>query len=185
MDLENCFDRMAHPVSSLCSQRLGVSAKISKCMINTLCQMRHFMRTAYGDSDWSYCGSPSRPLQGAVQGNGAASPIFIAISCVILSFLESQTIGVYIVSAITMTIFTLSAIMYVDDSDILISSIQENENYTSIRNRAQKAAKVYKTGVHQTGGAIRPEKCRWYLICFKWVNSIAKYDHNPKKIQSK
>ena len=159
MDLENCFDRMAHPVFSLCSQRLGVSAKISKCMINTLCQMRHFMRTAYGDSDWSYCGSSSRPLQGAVQGNGAASPIFIVISCVILSFLESQTIGMYIVSAITMTIFTLSAIMYVDDSDILISSIQENENYTSIRNRAQKAAKVYKTGVHQTGGAIRPVKC--------------------------
>jgi len=29
--------------------------------------MKHYMRMAYEDSDWSYCGSPSRPLQGAVQ----------------------------------------------------------------------------------------------------------------------
>ena len=179
MDLENCFDRMAHPISSLCSQRLGVSSKISQCMINTLCKMKHYMRTAYGDSDWSYSGSSSRPLQGAVQGNGAASPIFIAISCVILAFLESQTTGISIISAITMSIFTLSAIMYVDDADILIAATHKNENYKSIRNRVQKSAKVYKAGVHQTGGAIRPEKCRWYLIAFKWINGIAKYEYSP------
>ena len=33
MDLENCFDRMVHPVSSsLCAQRLGVSSKITQFM---------------------------------------------------------------------------------------------------------------------------------------------------------
>ena len=41
-----------------------------------ICKMKHFIRTAYGDSDWSYCGSPSKPLQGAVQGNGAASQFY-------------------------------------------------------------------------------------------------------------
>ena len=33
MDLKNCFDRMAHPVTSLSAQRLGVSPTITKCMI--------------------------------------------------------------------------------------------------------------------------------------------------------
>jgi len=177
MDLENCFDRMAHcPVSSLCSQRLGVSPKISEYMINTLCNMKHFMRTAYGDSNWNYsCGSPSRPLQGALQDNGAASPIFIAISCVILSVLESQTIGISVASAITMTIFTLSAIIYVDNADILIAAVDKDEDQISItRNRVQKSATVYKVGVHQTSLAIRPEKCRWYLIAFKWVKKRSK-----------
>jgi len=37
---------------------------------------------------------------------------------------------------------------------------------------------VYKAGVHQTGGAIRPEKCRWYIIGFKWANGVAKYEYN-------
>ena len=179
MDLENCFDRMAHPVSSLCSQRLGVPAKIAQCMIRTLCNMKHYMRTAYGDSEWSYCGTSSHPLQGAVQGNGAASPMFIAISCVIISFLESQVVGVKIISAITLSLFAISAIMYVDDSDILISALQPEENANSIRDRAQKAASVYSAGVKQTGGAIRPEKCRWFLLSYKWVSGIAKIEYNP------
>ena len=179
MDLENCFDRMAHPVSSLCSQRLGVPSKIAQCMIKTLCNMKHYMRTAYGDSEWSYCGTPSKPLQGAVQGNGAASPMFVAISCVIIAFLESQVVGVHILSAITLSLFTISAIMYVDDSDILISALEPMEDAISIRNRAQKAAKVYSAGVKQTGGAIRPEKCRWFLVSYRWINGIAKIEYNP------
>ena len=110
MYLENCIDRMAHPVLSLCAQRLGVSSKITQCMMKTLCNMKHYVRTAYGDSDLIYSGTLSRPPQGTIQGNGAASPIFMAIGCVILSFLESQTIGVSIVSSITLTLFSISAI---------------------------------------------------------------------------
>jgi len=62
MDLMNCFDRMAHPISSLCIQRLGVSPQITQCMIQTLCQMKHFIRTAYGDSQWSYIATKNKPL---------------------------------------------------------------------------------------------------------------------------
>ena len=181
MDLENCFDRMAHPVSSLASQRLGVSSSIAKCMITTLCNMQHYIRTAYGDSDWSYGGKHEKKiLQGAVQGNGAASPIFIAISCVIIAFLESKTIGVQIVSAITLTVFTMSAIMYVDDSDILLSAISHDDTAEMLRDRAQSSASAYQQGVQQTGGAIRPDKCRWYSITFKWIGSKWKYENKPK-----
>jgi len=136
MDLENCFDRMAHPISSLCSQRLGVSSTVAQCMINTLCTMKHHVRTAYGDSDWSYSGTPTRPLQGAVQGNGAASPIFVAISCTILAYLESQVVGINVYSALTLTLFTLVAILYVDDSDILIAATRKDESAESVSKRA-------------------------------------------------
>jgi len=179
MDLENCFDRMAHPVSSLCTQRLGVPPQIAQCMIRTLCQMKHFIRTAYGDSKWSYIGAKNKPLQGAVQGNGAASPIFVAISCTILAYLERQVAGISAYSAITLTLFTLVAILYVDDSDILIAALDKNETAYSISKRAQKAATAYQDGVHQTGGAVRPEKCRWYSISFRWIAGEWKYDNDP------
>ena len=55
-------------------------------LITTLCQMKHYIRTAYGDSEDWYSGTDDEPLQGGVQGNGAAAPIFIAISCVLLIF---------------------------------------------------------------------------------------------------
>ena len=54
-------------------------------MIKTICRMKHYIRTAYGDSDWSYIGTDEKPLQGSIQGN-------------------------------------LYAIMYVDDTDILIAA---------------------------------------------------------------
>ena len=93
--LENCFDRMAHPVPSLASQWLEVAPKVAQCMINTLCKMKHYIWTAYEDSDWYYGGDKETlPLQGSVQANGAASPIFIAISCIIISYLKHQTPGV-------------------------------------------------------------------------------------------
>ena len=91
MDLENCFDRIAHPISSLSSQRLGVAPNVANCMIDTLCRMKHYICTAYGDSDWYYK-ITRKPLQGAIQGNAAASPIFIAISSVITSFLENTSL---------------------------------------------------------------------------------------------
>ena len=95
--------------------------------------MKNFMRTTYGDSEWSYIGEPSHPLQSALQGNGTASPMFVAISCVILSFLESQTIGVSIISVIALTLFTITAIIYEDQLDILIASTEPEDNHTSIQ----------------------------------------------------
>ena len=78
-DLMQCFDRMAHPVSVLCTRRLGVSPMIVKTMITSLTKMKHFIRTAYGDSDFFYGANSIRPLQGAIQGNGAAAQIFVAL----------------------------------------------------------------------------------------------------------
>ena len=80
MDLMQCFDRMAHPVSSLATQRLGVHPNVVNTMIQTLCNMRHYIvRTAYGDSQDYYTGVKDRPLQGGVQGNGAAARYFLLL----------------------------------------------------------------------------------------------------------
>ena len=39
---------------------------------------------------------------------------------------------------------------------------------TSISTRAQHAGTTYQQGVCQTGGEVRPAKCKWYSITFKW-----------------
>lgn len=174
-DMMQCFDRMAHPVSSLSSQRLGVHPLVAKTMINTLCYMKHYIRTAYGDSDDFYTGSQDKPLQGGVQGNGAAAPIFIAISCVMLNYFESLMTGFRIQTALSLTILSIAAVMYVDDTDILISANGPNETRASIIQRTQKAADIWNNAITQTGGALRPEKCKWYLITFNWRNGKWKY----------
>ena len=79
---------MAQPLSSLATQILGIHPNISACTIKTLRKMKHFIGTVFGDSTWSCTSESNCPLQGAVQGNCATSPIFIALSFVILSYLQ-------------------------------------------------------------------------------------------------
>ena len=85
--LMHCFDWMAHPVCSLVSQRLGVSIPVLECMLTAIQCMTHRIRTGYGDSDRHYGNDTNEPLQGGGQGNGAFLPLWLAISCILLSVL--------------------------------------------------------------------------------------------------
>ena len=84
--------------------------------------MKHYVRTAHRDSNIYYTGTNKQPLQGDGQGNGAAGPMWIAISIVLLNIIVKVPINATLISAITLTTLTLSAIMYVDDTDILLSA---------------------------------------------------------------
>jgi len=95
MDLMQCFDWMAHPISSLVTQRLlGVHPNIAHTMITTLCNMRHFD---------------------------------IAISCILLNYFELRVNGHNVRSAISLSLLMIAAIMYADDTDILLSSHHYDE----------------------------------------------------------
>ena len=170
-DLMQCFDRMAHPVAALCTRRLGVPPMVVKSMVSSLTRMKHFLRTAYGDSAISYGGDLRKPLQGAIQGNGAAAQIFVAISCLMIAFLESECIGFHIRTSLSLTLISFIVVMYVDDADIMISASTITETIASLLQRTQHAADTWRIGAAQTGAALRPHKCKWYLIAFRWKNN--------------
>ena len=169
-DLMQCFDRMAHPVCSLVSQRWGVHPNVILCMFTAIQQMKHKIRTGFGDSDREYGNDHVRPLQGGGQGNGASLPLWVAISCILLTMLEGEVKGVRLRTAITLQCLVFIAIMYVDDTDILLTDITGNDTLDDVFRRAKKAAKVWDMAVLQTGGALRPEKCYWSAIDFRWKN---------------
>ena len=129
--------------------------------------MRHFIRSAYGDSRRSYGNDNVNPLQGGGQGNGAAELFFIALASILLPILESKVEGIKLFSAISLTAIALISVIYVDDSDFLIAARTPHETITSVLERTQKVANVWQESVHQTGGAIRPHKCRWTLVDFE------------------
>ena len=176
-DLMQCFDRMAHPVSALCTRRLGVPPLVVRSMITSLTKMKHFLRTAYGDSDIFYGNNQRQPLQGAIQGNGAAAQIFVAISCIMIKFLETQCDGFTILTSISLTALTFIVVMYVDDADIMVSARDCNESILSLISRTQTAIDTWRKGAEQTGAALRPNKCKWFLVAFKWKDNRAAF-HN-------
>lgn len=174
-DLMQCFDRMAHPVCSLVSRRMGVPQSVIKCMLLTIQQMTHRVRTGYGDSSFTYGNDSVHPLQGGGQGNGASLPLWLAISCILIAMLEDRVIGVRLQTAVTLQIIIFIAIMYVDDTDILLSDITGTDSLDDVFYRATRAARTWEEAVIASGGAVRPEKCYWTAIDFRWKNGKWSY----------
>ena len=129
--------------------------------------MRHYVQTAHGNSTTFYEGTKKRPLQGGGQGNGAAGPMWIAISCILLSIMTNTGISATLISAITLSAVAMNAIMYVDDTDIIITA-DKDETQQNLHNKAQNLIDKWRYSLWLTGGCLRPDKCWWYSIAFKW-----------------
>ncbi len=72
VDVDNCYDRIAHPIASLIFQSLGVPQEAVVSMLSTIQDMKFFLRTGFGDSK-VYAGSTDgKKTQGLCQGNGEA-----------------------------------------------------------------------------------------------------------------
>ena len=77
------------------------------------------------------------------------------------------------VSAISLTIFIMNNIMYVDNTDMFMTG-ESNETPESIQKKTQQLLSKWCSMLRITGGALRPKKCWWYLLSFHW-------DHDGKR----
>ena len=50
VDASNCYDQIAHAMASLIFQSFGVESTAVSSMLETIQEMKFFLRTAYGDS---------------------------------------------------------------------------------------------------------------------------------------
>ena len=50
VDVDNCYDRIAHPMASMVFQAFGVPTQVIESMLKTIQNMRFYLQTGYGDS---------------------------------------------------------------------------------------------------------------------------------------
>ena len=74
-DAQSCYDRIAHSIASLALQRLGLPPGPITCMLCTIQQFKHHVRTTFGDSEEVLHNNTEVPFQGICQGNGAGPTI--------------------------------------------------------------------------------------------------------------
>ena len=174
-DLHSCYDRIVHTVGALCSRKQGVREEPIKMMIDTIQNCTNSVRTAFGDSDRSYGCTPDDPFHGTGQGSGASPAIWFAITVILIDALLHERIGTFITLAISMRLIRFPAILFVDDTDFIVTGTTAHEDSTSILLYSQHALFIWSALLHATGGSLRPEKCRWTLIDFKWKAGIPSY----------
>jgi hypothetical protein len=84
-DLAQCYDHIAHAITSLGSQLWGIPVRAITCLLTTIQLMVFFLHTAHGDSMTGYSAATdaaashsgnTHPYQGSCQCNGGRGHFF-------------------------------------------------------------------------------------------------------------
>lgn len=186
-DLKSCYDRIAHAVASLCLQGQGVSKSEVVCMLGTIADMEHHIKTAYGISDKTFKSDIwAVPLQGVYQGNGAGPIIWAVVSTPLLSTLREAGYGTFFKCSLDGEAIRLVGYAYVDDTDLVETAKNNNDTAQDILARMQKCVDLWEGMIKATGGALVIEKSCWWLIDFEWQEDGSwKYKQSPGELSAK
>ena len=117
LDAKDCYGRITPMMTSFSMRRQGATQEMMDLMLDTIANMKHHIRTSFGDSDSTYQ-QENVPFHGILQGNGAGPTIWATISSVLLDKLRSKGIGVRIKTKDN-SIILIQAFAFVDDTDLL------------------------------------------------------------------
>ena len=181
VDASNCYDRIAHAMASLVFQAFGVPPTATESMLGTIENMKFFLRTGFGDSTSFAGGGISIKTQGMCQGNGASPAGWAVISICILSAHGKKGHGAKFICPVTKLKRHLSAILYVDDTDILHIDLTRDERVEEVHERIQASVNSWGNLLIATGGALQPAKCFYSIISFEWRDGAWRYAANEVK----
>ena len=182
MDAAQCYDRVAHAIASLVFQAFGVPEEAVQSMLESIQDMKYFLRTAFGDST-DFAGSTIQvKFQGLCQGNGAAPAGWAVVSITILNAHKRKGHGAKFVCPISRLRGHLAAILYVDDCNLLHIDMEGQESTHEAHEAMQASVMNWGQLLIASGGSLKPEKCFYHLISFDWRgDGTWKYSKNEQE----
>jgi hypothetical protein len=127
VDASNCYDRIAHAIASLVFQSFDVPKSAIGSMLKAIEDMKFFLRTGFGNSKRFAGGGVQVKVQGLTEGNGASPAGWAVISIVILRAHGKKGHGATFRCPILSIAATISAILYVNDTDLLHMNLDLDE----------------------------------------------------------
>ena len=176
-DAKSCYDRIVHAPASMGMQRWGVPPEAAVCMLSTIQNLEHKVKTAFGLSDLTYGGTKWQlPCHGIGQGNGAGPAIWLCVSSPIIASVRGEKRGIKLQKAITKEKLYYIGFSFVDDTDLFINTTGlDTPSWTQVCEELQSLVTQWEGGIWATGGSIVPEKSFWSLIDFTWKQGKWKY----------
>ena len=173
-DAKGCYDHITHIVAYMCMCQLGALKATLWGIIEAIQSLKHYIRTAFGDSKWYYGADPNKPpLQGLLQGNAMAPPGWLAVSTVITKAMKQEGFGYDTWSMTGNRAITSVAFKFVDDSDLAISD--DSVDAETLILKAQRMLHTWEGLLEATGGALAPHKSYWYLVDVVYCNGAWQY----------
>jgi hypothetical protein len=150
-------------------------------MLGAIENMKFFLRTGFGDSATFSGSGISIKTQGLCQGNGAAPAGWAVISICIIGAHKKKGHGAKFLCPITQLQHHLSAILYIDDTNLLHINLTKHESINKVHLAIQESVNSWGNLLIVTGGALQPAKCFFSIISFKWKNGDWSYKSNALK----
>ena len=173
-DAKSCYDRILMMVAYLSMIEMGIDDLVARSSIACILEMEMKIRTTYGDSEITYGGDKWIKLpHGCGQGNGYGPAIWACISSPLLKILKKQGHGAEITSPITLKTILMSAISFVDDTDMIETALRK-ETWNALMNRTQEGLDLWESLLRTTGGALEPTKSDWVAIRHTWKDGKSK-----------
>ena len=173
-DLSNCYDAVNHAVATLALLAFGVPHMAVKLVLTCLQSMYFWLRTAFGISGTPFHGTAVNPFFGISQGGGFAPPSFQAVSALMINSYKSFGHGVQYVSPVTGLIFFFAAVLYVEDTDLLLRAESPTTPDEEFFAKIQTAVTDWARIVLMTGGSLKAPKCHTCIARIRFVGGVAK-----------
>jgi hypothetical protein len=172
VDLGNCYDAVAHPIASIALQALKVPLMTVVLALSVMQTMTFYLRTGYGVSQQGYGGTVDDPSMGLGQGNGMAPSGFQSVSTLMVNSYRRLGHASEFSGAWSGIMFCLAAILYVDDTDLLIVAKNRDMTLDEFFEQSQSAVMDWGLIVQATGGYLKDTKCFWYMMAWQWKNGV-------------
>lgn len=170
-----CYDRIVHPIIMMALRILGVPKESIHGFINTFQNMKHFLRTTFGDAEHYFsCENDVIKFNGAGQGNRFSPAIWAAVSTVLLGILREQGYGSTMISTITKQAILLVGFAFVDDNN-LVKIGTDSTTIQEIAEGMQEMLNVWQGTLSATAGALAPDKSWYTPIDFYWIDGHWEY----------
>ncbi len=157
VDLANCYDAVAHTITSIALQSFKVRKVMVAMMLYVLETMQWFLKTAFGQSKTSFGRTKWDLLMGLGQGNTADPPGFLTVSTLMINVYRRLGHGTEFVGA------------WSRDAFMLAKEFPTNAEFLEL---VQSATNDWAGLVHASSRSLKPQKCFWYMLGWQWVNGV-------------
>ncbi len=165
-DASNCYDRIHHAIMSLVFASMGIPGGAIRAMLQPIQLMKFFLRTGWGESRTHIGGDPLSILHGMCQGNAAAPASWLMLCSYIIEAYKSMGFAYEVDAPISEILVKMMGIVFVDDTDLLILK-KHLVTIDKLWAEAQEALLAWGCLLISSGGALKPEKCHFYLMGFE------------------
>jgi hypothetical protein len=171
VDANNCYNQIAHPIVLLVFQSMGVPITATMSMLSTTQDMKFYLRTGYGDSKKFALSTGRIKTQGLCQGNGAAQAGWTTTNITMINALKRKNYSTHLVNPISKRGLHVIGSIFVEDTDLEHFDMRRIETAEEAHTKFQESIINWGRLLIATGGTLKPIKCFFQLISFRWNHS--------------